>query len=45
MFFRKKSLRELIEEERLNGLQDHQILVRVYFDGGETVYYKVSVSV
>ncbi|KPI36801.1 uncharacterized protein AB675_11882 [Cyphellophora attinorum] len=42
VFFRKKALslvlRECMEEE---GLAEHQILVKDYFEGGETVYYKV----
>ena len=41
MHFRKRSLvRTLIDHED-NGAPDWSVLVCDYFDGGETVYFKV----
>jgi hypothetical protein len=44
VFFRKKALSFLLEECEEEGLREHQILVKDYFEGGETVYYKVSLG-
>lgn len=42
LFFRRKSLTDLIEEFREDGRADEDDLVRDFFDGGETVIWKVS---
>lgn len=41
LLFRKKSLRELVENLKAHGLQGEDVLARDLFDGGETVYYRV----
>ncbi|CAJ2509759.1 Uu.00g056590.m01.CDS01 [Anthostomella pinea] len=39
LFFRKKSLIRMLVDPENDGVQEHERLVRDYFDGGETVYF------
>ncbi|KAI1097358.1 hypothetical protein F4804DRAFT_351761 [Jackrogersella minutella] len=41
LFFRRKSLVEMLEEFEEQGMAEDEVLVRDYFDGGETVIWKV----
>ncbi|KAI1640841.1 hypothetical protein F4809DRAFT_637290 [Biscogniauxia mediterranea] len=41
LFFRKKSLVRMLVDLENRGLPDEEALVCDYFDGGETVYFKV----
>ncbi|KAI0161779.1 hypothetical protein GGR52DRAFT_576078 [Hypoxylon sp. FL1284] len=41
IFFRRKSLIEMLDEFREEGRAEEDDLVRDFFDGGETVYFKV----
>ncbi|EMR63757.1 hypothetical protein UCREL1_9284 [Eutypa lata UCREL1] len=41
LFFRKRSLIRLLVDLENKGVEEHEVIVRDYFDGGETVYFKV----
>lgn len=41
LFFRKQSLIKFLAELECQGYAEEEVLVRDYFDGGETVYFKV----
>ncbi|KAK7755490.1 hypothetical protein SLS62_002420 [Diatrype stigma] len=41
LFFRKQSLIQFLVELENQGYEEDEVLVRDYFDGGETVYFKV----
>ncbi|KAI0383250.1 hypothetical protein F5Y04DRAFT_250923 [Hypomontagnella monticulosa] len=41
LYFRRKSLVEMLEEFEEEGIAEEDVLVRDYFDGGETVIFKV----
>ncbi|KAI0132426.1 hypothetical protein BJ170DRAFT_592383 [Xylariales sp. AK1849] len=41
VFFRKKSLIRMLADSESQDIEEQEVLVRDYFDGGETIYFKV----